>query len=121
TVYTETWEAPALASTFATLCAHFATWAEQEMQHRLARDGRLRELAFPFKSFRAGQRPLAVSVHRACRDGKQFMVQAPTGLGKPIGTLFPTFKAMPDSGVDRVFYLTARTSGRQLAIDATQR
>ncbi|MEO6626657.1 MAG: ATP-dependent DNA helicase, partial [Burkholderiaceae bacterium] len=46
---------------------------------------------------------------------------APTGIGKTIGTLFPALRAMPRRAVDKVFFLTAKTPGRQVALDALQR
>jgi len=46
------------------------------------------------------------------------MAQAPTGIGKTIGTLFPLLKASPVQELDKIFYLTAKTSGRQLALNA---
>jgi len=49
------------------------------------------------------------------------LAQAPTGIGKTVGTLFPALKAMANSQVDKVFYLVAKTSGRQLALDALRR
>ena len=49
------------------------------------------------------------------------MAQAPTGIGKTIGTLFPLLKACPEQKLDKIFYLTAKTSGRKLALDALAR
>jgi DNA excision repair protein ERCC-2 len=49
------------------------------------------------------------------------LAQAPTGIGKTVGTLFPALKAMANGQVDKVFYLVAKTSGRQLALDALRR
>src|SRR5690606_41210708 len=57
-------------------------------------------------------------VYRATRDGKTLLAQATTGIGKTLGTLFPQLKAFPGQRLDRLFYLTARTPGRQLALDA---
>ncbi|TNF63651.1 MAG: ATP-dependent DNA helicase, partial [Burkholderiales bacterium] len=53
--------------------------------------------------------------------GRVLMAQAPTGIGKTLATLFAALKAAPAQGLDKVFYLTARTTGRQLALDALQR
>jgi Rad3-related DNA helicase len=46
------------------------------------------------------------------------MVQAPTGIGKTVGTLFPLLKACPTQQLDKLFYLAAKTPGRGLALDA---
>ncbi len=61
---------------------------------------------------------LAESVYRAARDGQTLMAQATTGIGKTLGTLFPQLKAFPGQKLDRLFFLTAKTPGRRLALDA---
>jgi Rad3-related DNA helicase len=99
-------------------CAAFEQWARLEAAHRAARDAALRALAFPHAAFRPGQRQLAEAVYRAARDGRCLLAQAPTGIGKTLGTLFPLLKALPTQGIDRVAFLTAKTSGRALALEA---
>jgi len=109
--------ADALQQFFETLCERFLGWARQEQTHRLGRDRALERLEFPQKPFRAGQHDLASAVYRACVQSRPLMVQAPTGIGKTIGTLFPALRAMPVRGTDKVFFLTAKTPGRQVALD----
>ncbi|PLC49724.1 ATP-dependent DNA helicase [Pollutimonas subterranea] len=99
-------------------CRLFIDWAQQEMSHRSSRDLKLEALPFPHASFRRGQRPLSESVYKAARQNRCLMAQAPTGIGKTIGTLFPLLKAAPGVQLDKIFFLTAKTSGRQLALDA---
>lgn len=101
-------------------CNRFLAWAEQEMQHRAERDAALGSLRFPHADFRHGQRNLAEAVYRAALQPCCLMAQAPTGIGKTIGTLFPLLKAAahPVQALDKIFYLAAKTSGRQLALDA---
>ena len=89
TVLVETHEAPALAAFFQEQCDRFLAWAKTELAHRQARDAALEKLAFPHGEFRAGQRDLAVAVYRTARDGRCLMAQAPTGIGKTLGTIFP--------------------------------
>jgi DNA excision repair protein ERCC-2 len=117
TRFTQTCDATELAAHFGTLCVRYADWAAQEATHRAARDDALATLAFPQPSFRAGQRELASDVYRAAVQARCLMVQAPTGIGKTLGTLFPLLKALPGQRIDKVFYLTAKTPGRQLALD----
>ncbi|CAB3625068.1 ATP-dependent DNA helicase [Achromobacter pestifer] len=118
TVLVETHEASALAAFFQEQCGRFLAWAKTELAHRQARDGALEKLAFPHGEFRAGQRDLAVAVYRTARDGRSLMAQAPTGIGKTLGTLFPLLKATPGTGLDKVFFLAAKGSGRGLAVEA---
>ena len=61
---------------------------------------------------------LAESVYKAVSTGRCLMAQAPTGIGKTIGTVFPMLKAAPTQKLDKVFFLTAKTPGRKLALDA---
>ena len=118
TVLRETQSAQALAALFERQCQRFLAWAEQEISHRSARDAALNALQFPHPSFRPGQRALAETVFNANRSGRCTMVQAPTGIGKTVGTLFPVLKAAPQHKLDKVFFLAAKTPGRRLALDA---
>ncbi|NMY99475.1 ATP-dependent DNA helicase [Pseudomonas proteolytica] len=101
-------------------CALFLGWAEQQAQQRLARDAASTALAFPHAAFRLGQRTLAESVYKAVSTGRCLMAQAPTGIGKTIGTVFPMLKGMAPQQLDKLFFLTAKTPGRKLALDAVQ-
>jgi len=118
TILSDLYSVDTLHRFFDEQCTRFLTWAEQEVQHRLARDQALRSLNFPHAEFRTGQRALAEAVYKATTLGCCLMVQAPTGIGKTIGTLFPLLKATPTKELDKIFYLAAKTSGRQLALDA---
>ena len=126
TVLRETHRAADLQTFFEDQCRRYLAWAAQEAAHRSARDAALAVLAFPL-AYRAGQHDLAGAVYRSARAGRCLMVQAPTGIGKTLGVLFPLLRAAPpdaaraDSGIDKIFYLAARTSGRQLALDALRR
>ncbi|MEK1910750.1 MAG: ATP-dependent DNA helicase [Pseudomonas chlororaphis] len=111
-------EAQALEQFFNQQCSLFLQWAEQELAHRYARDQAMAALGFPHPDFRAGQRALAESVYKAVSTGRCLMAQAPTGIGKTLGTVFPMLKAMPGQQLDKLFFLTAKTPGRKLALDA---
>ncbi|MCC6072194.1 ATP-dependent DNA helicase [Massilia sp. GCM10020059] len=119
TVLRETQSAESLAQVFAQLCERFVAWAQQEMAHREARDEALATLQFPYPGFRPGQRDLAETIFKANASRRCVLAQAPTGIGKTVGSLFPVLKAAPQQQLDKVFYLAAKTPGRQLALDAT--
>ncbi len=121
TVFTERCNADDLRQHFEAQCQRFIAWAEQQMAHRAARDAALTTLAFPFGDFRTGQRPLAEAVYKTAVVGRCLLAQAPTGIGKTMGTLFPLLKAAPAQRIDKVFFLAAKTSGRQMALDALAR
>ena len=118
TLLIETCSAEDLQAFFETQCQRFIVWAEQELVHRAERDQALRLLTFPYGEFRSGQRQLAEAVYKAACTGTHLMAQAPTGIGKTLATLFPQLKAVPGQQLDKLFFLTAKTSGRQLALDA---
>ncbi|MBA3773546.1 MAG: ATP-dependent DNA helicase [Ramlibacter sp.] len=118
TTFAERHCAESLRHFFEARCRDFVAWAEQELEHRAARDRCLSALAFPHPSFRAGQRELAESVYKGAAAGRCVMAQAPTGIGKTVGTIFPMLKAAAPHGLDKIFYLTAKSTGRRLALDA---
>ena len=105
----------ALAAFAEALLAEFLTWAEGLDDWRRRRDRSIQALAFPFEAYRRGQRQMAVSVYRAIRAGHPALIQAPTGIGKTLGAVFPTIKAMGAGLTSRIFYLTARTTGQKAA------
>ncbi len=107
-----------LEAFFVQTCERFLRWAQAELAHRQARDAALAQLAFPHQGFRPGQRELAQAVYNANRAGRSLLAQAPTGIGKSVGTLFPVLKAMPGQGIDKAYFLSARSTGRGVALQA---
>ncbi|HZW12526.1 MAG TPA: ATP-dependent DNA helicase [Noviherbaspirillum sp.] len=118
TVLHESHSAESLHAYFDQQCERFLAWAEQELAHRAARDTALTALRFPHADFRPGQRQLAEAVYRAATTGRCLMAEAPTGIGKTVGNLFPLLKACPGQELDKVFFLAAKTPGRGLALHA---
>ncbi|MBC3921050.1 ATP-dependent DNA helicase [Undibacterium sp. CY18W] len=118
TVLQQALDAAELADFFALLCGRFIAWAEQEVAHRAARDVALADMVFPHATFRPGQRQLAEAMYKASKRSCCLLAQAPTGIGKTIGSLFPLLKATAKHRLNKIFYLTAKTSGRQLALHA---
>jgi len=121
TVLTETAKADELWQELETLCGRYQAWAEQEEHHRELRDALLATLTFPFPDFRPRQRQLAETVYKNSVKAGTLLLEAPTGLGKTLGTLFPALMAMPAAKQDRLFYLTCRNTARQLALDAVDK
>jgi Rad3-related DNA helicase len=121
TLITETCSAAELQAHFELHGERFLAWAQQQLVQRGERDAALQRLNFPFGEFRQGQRPLAEAVYKAAVNQRCLLAQAPTGIGKTLGTLFPLLKAAPAQRLDKVFFLAAKTSGRQLALDGLQR
>lgn len=114
-------EAAQLKEGFDALCAPAAAWEAEKLTRRRARDGTLCSLAFPFDSYRAGQRRFAANVYIAVRERKRLFAQAPTGIGKTMAALYPALRALGEGKAARVVFLTARTTGRRSAMDALAR
>ncbi|MBG6223201.1 MULTISPECIES: ATP-dependent DNA helicase [unclassified Janthinobacterium] len=110
--------AEALRIFFEQHCTLFLDWAEQEMAHRASRDAQLASMVFPHADFRPGQRQLAEAMYKASSRGCGLLAQAPTGIGKTVGSLFPMLKATAAHGLDKLFFLAAKVPGRQMALDA---
>ena len=118
TVFTEMQSAETLREHFREHCERFLDWARQELEHHAMRDAALTAMVFPHPSLRPGQRELAAAIYRCATHGRCLLAQAPTGIGKTLGSLFPLLKAWPAAQLDKIFFLTAKSSGRQLALDA---
>lgn len=100
------------------LLACYAPYARLRSSHREARSGSARRLAFPFEQYRPGQRHLAGAVYKSIAEGRKLFARAPTGTGKTVSTLFPAVKALGEGHLERVVYVTARTTTRRAAEDA---
>jgi DNA excision repair protein ERCC-2 len=118
TVLREKATASALQAAFEARCAQFEAWAAQEAAHRSARDADLSALPFPLGELRPGQRLLAEAVYRVAAHGRHLLAQAPTGIGKTLGTLYPLLRAMPGQQLDKIGYMTCKGTGRITALEA---
>ena len=120
TVLIETQSAESLQVYFEMQCGKFLDWAQRELAHRAQRDAALLALEFPHREFHGGQHRLSRAVYQAARSQLPLLAQAPTGIGKTIATLFALLKATPRFHFDKLFFLTAKTSGRAPALLALQ-
>ncbi len=96
------------------LLAEYGKWAFLQAEWKDGRDASMREMDFPF-AYRPGQKELAMDVYRTVLREKKLFLQAPTGVGKTISTLFPVLKSMGEGLTEKIFYLTAKTSTRLVA------
>lgn len=109
-----------LEELFLGLLTRFLDRFRELREWRAVRDRSLETLPFPYTEFRPGQRRLAVGIYRAVRDQRQLLVQAPTGIGKTMGSLYPALKALGESGAGKLLFLTARTTGQTVAEKAVE-
>lgn len=96
----------------------YLVWASMSDIWNKQRDISVNNLKFPFEKYRKGQRELAVAVYKTIKQEKKLFVQAPTGIGKTMSTLFPAVKAVGEKHISKIFYLTAKTITRQVAEEA---
>lgn len=96
----------------------YLVWASMQDIWDTQRNLSIKSLQFPFDTYRRGQRELAVAVYKTIIQEKKLFVQAPTGIGKTISTLFPAVKAVGEQNISKIFYLTAKTITRQVAEEA---
>ena len=96
----------------------YLSFYEMIEKHIESRNKSAEKLSFPFKSFRKGQRSLAKYAYAIARDGGLLFVEAPTGIGKTMSTLFPFTKSFKDNENDKIFYLTAKGSGKEIALNS---
>ncbi|MCK7598165.1 ATP-dependent DNA helicase [Microbulbifer sp. CAU 1566] len=99
----------------------YLQWHRRWQNHRQRVRNSARDLEFPFAEYRTGQRTLAVGAYRCLRDGGELVAEAPTGIGKTVSTLFPAIKALGETPLDQLVYLTAKNSGRQVVRETAAR
>ncbi len=107
-----------LAAEFQALLDAYAKWEAAQRKHRAERNESLSLLPFPFQSYRPGQREMAVQVYTAIQKKKRLFASMPTGTGKSAAVLYPALKALGQGLTGQIFYLTARTTARQAALQA---
>jgi len=104
-----------LSHFFATSLKQFVIWADLIACHEQEKLSTAIDLEFPYPEFRAGQREMSAQIYQAIRYGKPLMVQAATGIGKTLASLFPAIKSISKGNVHRLAYLSARTTGQLVA------
>jgi DNA excision repair protein ERCC-2 len=104
-----------LTAFFDDLVKTYLEWAGMIARWRDVRDTSIGELSFPFETYRAGQEQMLQEVAVIIEQQSQLLVQAPTGIGKTMAVLLPSINAIARKQVSQIFYLTARTTGRQAA------
>lgn len=111
------YESSELEDWFLGLMSEYRKWTDFSWEWKKARDASIKEISFPF-AYREGQKELAASVYRSILRKKRLFIQAPTGVGKTMATVFPAVKAMGEGLTDKLFYLTAKTITRTAAAHA---
>ncbi|MDO4537263.1 MAG: helicase C-terminal domain-containing protein [Coriobacteriales bacterium] len=110
---------PDIEAWFFSLLDKAQRWYAWRVQHDARRNASLASLGFPFKP-RDAQREIMSAVTATIHDGKRLYVQASTGSGKTIATLFPALKALGTGEVARIAFLTAKTMTRGPVLESLE-
>ena len=102
---------------FEQLISEYRKWCEFQILWKEKRQASIRTIRFPVP-YREGQKDLAAAVYRTIQRKKKIFIQAPTGVGKTISTVFPAVKAVGEGLGEKIFYLTAKTITRTVAEEA---
>lgn len=112
--FTEEYDRVWLEEWFYGLIDSFALFGDLLYEFREERLASIANLTFPF-AYRKGQKQMAASVYYAIQEKRKLFIQAPTGVGKTMSTLFPAVKALGEEKAGKLFYLTAKTITRTVA------
>ena len=102
----EDYEFAKLEAWFQQLIGDYRKWADYTWQWRELRQQSIAGLQFPF-DYRDGQKELVSYVYQTIYHKRKLFLEAPTGVGKTISTIFPAVKAMGKDMGDKLFHLTA--------------
>lgn len=104
---------------FMDILESYRKWADFQYEWQEVRQQSIHQLVFPFP-YREGQKDLVTYVYQTIYHRKKLFIEAPTGVGKTISTVFPSIKAMGEGKGQRIFYLTAKTITRTVANDTLE-
>ena len=102
------------------LVARYAAFLRWKVEWDETRNTSLSQMAFPFESYRQGQRTMAAYVYHTIEDEKKVFLQAPTGIGKTMSALFPSLKQMGEEKAEKLFYLTAKNVTQEAVLRAEE-
>lgn len=115
--FRETFSMNSLREWYQELLNAYHRWISRKLKWQKERNASMAGLEFPFP-YREGQRKMVTSVYHTITCGKQIFIQAPTGIGKTMSTIFPAVRAVGEGKGDTIFYLTAKTITRKVAEEA---
>ena len=105
---------------FTNLCVDYLTFFKMIDLHKNQVKISADALDFPYGNYRPGQRDLAKYVYGTILNEDTLFIEAPTGIGKTISTLFPAIKSIPKCGSEKIFYLSAKAMAKEVAFDASK-
>ena len=115
--FRESFSREELEAWYQKLTGEYHKWVSFRLRWQEKRNASMKNLEFPFP-YRKGQREMVTGVYHAVSSKKQIFVQAPTGVGKTMSSVFPSVRAIGEGKGELLFYLTAKTITRTVAQDA---
>ena len=115
--FTENYDKDRISAWFLKLVNDFKRWMDYVFDERQLRNDSIHKLSFPFE-YREGQKKLVASVYKSIEHERTLYIQAPTGVGKTISTVYPSVQACGRGLADKIFYLTSKTITRTVAEEA---
>ncbi len=115
--FNSTYSFSELSEWFEKLMTDYMKWVRMELEWKKKRDLSIRSVDFPYE-YRRGQKELVTHVYHTIVHGRKLFLEAPTGVGKTIATVFPAIKSIGEGKAQRLFYLTAKTITRTVASGA---
>lgn len=115
--FRESFSREELEAWYQKLTGDYHKWVSFRLRWQEKRNASMKNLEFPFP-YRKGQREMVAGVYHAVSSKKQIFVQAPTGVGKTMSSVFPSVRAIGEGKGELLFYLTAKTITRTVAQDA---
>ena len=115
--FEEEYDFAGLREWFGEVLAQYKKWSDFQSEWSRKRQESIKGMEFPFP-YREGQKELVTYVYRTIYHRRKLFIEAPTGVGKTISTVFPGVKAIGEGMADKLFYLTAKTITRTVAEEA---
>ena len=92
-------------------------FAAPEVERVTRRLPSMQKMKFPYDNIREGQSEFVRQAYRVISRGGSLYATAPTGTGKTVSALYPALRALGDGRVEKVFYLTPKTTTAEAAKD----
>jgi DNA excision repair protein ERCC-2 len=94
----------------------YIKWEDKIRLHEETRQKSIIGLEFPFPEYRLNQREMMAYIYRNILNQGKLYLEAPTGIGKTIASLFAGLKAI-NKPRQKIFYNTAKNDGKKVVID----
>ena len=112
--YRQIYKARELWSWYMEVVERYLKWIDFQIRWQRESRESIRKLTFPYP-WRPGQKDVSAAVYRTILRKKKLFLQASTGTGKTLATLFPALKAVGEGHAENIFYGTAKTVTRTVA------